>query len=315
MANLPSNTFMFNYNAKNYDPSTYTIPKTEGQLFAQNIVLNTEPESYDDTSIYFGNKQSKYTYIYDNSNLNPFERHSPNNSFTFIYKTSGFTSSSTNLFANRYGGYNYMVRGSMLHTSQSGFLNLAPNTSPEICVIRVNSDGSCERKFVDENGITLRITTSSSITWGGSSRGVGFFCDVQYGEYFANRFYWMYCSMETLTDAEVLKVIQFNENTKTFELSTDSLTYSYSGGSQNVIVTSDNPWTASTTDSWITISSSTGDTGETTVIVTVGSTILTNRTGTVTFTDGEDTLTLTVNQTKYDGFPINKLYINGDRIN
>lgn len=315
MATLPSNSFMFNYNAKNYDPSTYTISKTEGQLFAQDIVLNTAPASYDDTSIYFGNKLSKYTYLYDNTSLNPFERHSPNNSFTFIYKTSGFTSSGTNLFANRYGGYNYMVRGTMLHTSESGFLNLTPPSSPEICVIRVNSDGSCERKFVDENGTTLNSVSKSSISWGGNSSGICFFSDATYNEYFADRFYWMYCSMETLTDAEVLKVIQFNENTKTFEISTDTFTYSYSGGSQNVIVTSDNPWTASTTDNWITISPSTGDTGETTVIVTVGSTIFTDRTGTVTFTDGEDTLTLTVNQTKYEGFPINKLYINGDRIN
>ena len=42
---------MENYNEKNYYPSTYTIPKTEGQLFAQDIVLNSSPSSYDSIPI------------------------------------------------------------------------------------------------------------------------------------------------------------------------------------------------------------------------------------------------------------------------
>lgn len=102
-----------------------------------------------------------------------------------------------------------------------------------------------------------------------------------------------------------------------FELSTSALTFSSIASSSTITVTSsDNPWTASTTDSWITINPITGDTGETNVTVTVSSNYFTDRTGTVSFTDGKETLQLTVTQkNRVDYIPFKKLFINGDRIN
>lgn len=213
MPSLPSNTFMFNYNARQYDSSTYTFPKTTGQLFDVDLTLNGEPYTYTDEYVGFNGKSLYMGYAFSSNAQNPFNRVSSASSFTFIYKTSGFTTGDSNLFCNRNTNYNYMVRGNMLHTSQSGFLSLTPSSSPEICVIRVNSNGNSERKFVDSNGNTLQITTASTISWGGINNGIGFFAGYATGdEYFQNRFYWMYCSMETLTDAEVLQVIQYNEN-------------------------------------------------------------------------------------------------------
>lgn len=321
MASLPSNTFMFNYNAKEYNPATYTFPKTTGQLFDYDLVLNGAPYSYTDEYVDYNGKSIYMGYTYSTNANNPFNRVSSASSFTFIYKTSGFTSSTSNLFANRNNNYNYMVRGDRFHTSTSGFLTLTANTSPEICVIRISSNGNSEKKIVDSNGTTLQITTASTISWGGLNNGVGFFYGYavntlgSVNEYFKDKFYWMYCSMETLTDEEVLQVIQYNEKLKKFEIEPDTLFFSSNGGTQSVAINSDNPWTATTTDNWITISPTTGNSGEGTISITVGSSTFTDRIGTVTITDGEDNLTLTVNQTGYTKLPYNKLYMNGDNLN
>jgi len=316
MANLPSNSFMFNYNAKQYDSSTYTFPKTTGQLFDVDLTLNGAPSSYTDEYVDFAGKSVYMGYTYTSNAQNPFNRVSSASSFTFIYKTSGFTSGSNNIFSNRYTLYNYMVRGNMLHTNSSGFLSLTPSSSPEICVIRISSNGNSERKFVDSNGNTLQITTASTISWGGLNNGVGFFAGYATGsETFQDKFYWMYCSMETLTDEEVLQVIKYNEQNKTFEIEPDTLFFTSNSGTESVAINSENPWTASTTDNWITILPTTGNSGEGTISITVGSSIFSNRTGTVTITDGVDRLTLTVYQTGYTKFPYNKLYMNGDNLN
>lgn len=214
MPSLPSNTFMFNYNARQYDSSTYTFPKTTGQLFDVDLTLNGEPYTYTDEYVGFNLNRTIYMgYQYNSNAQNPFNRASSANTFTFIYKTSGFTAGDRNLFCNRNTNYNYMIRGNSMHTAASNYLSLTPSSSPEICVIRVNSNGTSERKFVDSNGNTLQVTTGATINWGQLNNGIGFFAGYATGgEYFQNRFYWMYCSMETLTDAEVLQVIQYNEN-------------------------------------------------------------------------------------------------------
>lgn len=319
MANLPSNTFMFNYNAKDYNSTTHTFPKTTGQLFNNDLVLtgSSFPVVYEDYLDFTSNTNAWKGFYPDSS----FDRTdtTTGRSLTFIYKTSGFTANDRNLFANRYNSYNYMIRGTMFHTLQSGFLSLAPPTNPQICVIRVSSNGYSERKFVDSEGITINSVTSSTIDYGGEAGGFGFFSGFgnQNSELFKGKFYWMYCSFETLTDEEVLQVIKYNENSSVFELSTDALTFSYESSSSIITVTSsDNPWTATTQDSWITINPNTGDTGETNVTVTVSSNYFTDRTGTVSFTDGKETLQLTVTQkNRVDYIPFKKLFINGDRIN
>ena len=205
--------FMFNYNAKEYDSSTRTFPKTEGQLFDEDLVLVGSPRAVYGDHLDMSNGSAYMGKEYSTNAENPFNRNSSNNSFTFIYKTSGFTSGSNNLFGNRDIGYNYMVRGNMLHTSQSGFLSLTPSSYPEICLIRIYADGKSERKFLDSNGNVLQSTSSTTISWGSETNGFSFFAGYYNGgEKFNATFYWMYCSLETLTDEEVKKVIEYNEN-------------------------------------------------------------------------------------------------------
>ena len=319
MATLPSNTFMFNYNAREYNSSTKTFPKTKGQLFDEDLVLQGSPRAVYEDHLDMTNGSAYMGKQYSTNAENPFNRNSSNNSFTFIYKTSGFTSDNNNLFGNRDNSYNYMVRGSMFHTSQSGFLNLTPSTYPEICLIRIYADGKSERKFLDSSGNVLQSTSASTISWGGESRGFAFFAGYRDGnEKFDSTFYWMYCSLETLTDEEVKKVIAYNENTTTFETDVTAITASYNSTTCAVTLTTEEgmEWTASTTNDWISISPNQG-TGSSVFIVTVAkNTGYAARNGLITVTNGEDTIEITVGQEKYPLLvPNNNIYRGGNRIN
>lgn len=310
---------MFNYNAREYNSSTRTFPKTQGQLFDEDLVLGGSPRAIYEDHLDMSNGSAYMGKQYSTNAENPFNRNSSNNSFTFIYKTSGFTSGSNNLFGNRDNNYNYMVRGNMFHTSQSGFLSLTPSSYPEICLIRIYADGKSERKFLDSSGNVLKSTSSSTISWGGESRGFGFFAGYRDGgERFNATFYWMYCSLETLTDTEVKKVIAYNENTTTFETDITAITASYNSTTCAVTLTAeeDMAWTASTNDGWITVSPLTG-TGSATITISLSTNNnYTPRTGTVTLTNGEDVIEIECSQAKHPVLvPKNNIYREGRLIN
>lgn len=302
MASLPSNTFMFNYNAREYNSSTHTFPKTQGQLFDEDLVLNKAISIYTGEALYFGGTAAYMGKQYSTSSQNPFNRDSSNSSFTFIYKTSGFTSVSNNLIANRGSNYNYMVRGNKFHTSDSNFLNLTPSASPEICLIRIYSDGRSERKFLDSNGTVLQSTSSATISWGAESNAIGFFSG--YGnsgnECFADWFYWMYCSLETLTDAEVLQVIKYNEPA-TFGPDDNSFSATYTGLTTSTTLNAEDlTWSAATVPSWITVSPSTGS-GTTPISIAIAqNNAYSARTGSIIFTSSEsDTAEIAITQAKH----------------
>ena len=106
-----------------------------------------------------------------------------------------------------------MVRGGCLHTSDSSFLNMIPQSDPYILLVRIKADGSSERSVLDANGNVLQTVTASNVSWGSSTTGVSFFSGrVGGNENFDGIFYWMYLSNEALTDAEVQQVINYNEN-------------------------------------------------------------------------------------------------------
>lgn len=311
---------MFNYNAREYNSSTHTFPKTEGQLFNEDLVLNQNPNSVGENYVYFGNSRAYMGKNYGTTSTNPFNRDSSHNSFTLIYKTSGETGNE-NIVANRAGGYNYMARATMFHTSQSGFLSLTANTNPHICLVRIYADGKSERKFLDSSGNVLQSTSASSISWGNASMAFGFFSG--YGnagnEFFKSYFYWMYCSLETLTDAEVLQVIQYNENTgPTFEVDTTAITATYSATTSSITLTTeeDMDWTASTLNNWITVSPASG-TGSATITISVSQNkTYISRTGSVEITNGEDTIDIVCTQERHPLLvPKNNIYRGGNLIN
>ena len=227
---LPSNTFLFNYNAKRFNNSTGVIGKEPGQLFDNDLELyNGAGLVLNNDSISFG-FNSYQTYCFSDTGSNPFNRTSADCTFTFIYKTSGYTDGRDNkLFANRrvsgqpyqsaYDCHNYLISSETVFGFDDGEGHggyFFPQNNPQYIVVRAFADNSGLRQEVDANGNTIQSGGTSFVEWDAPSAGVGFFtggCNYTGNvECFRSTFYWMYCSNETLTDAEVLQVIRYNDN-------------------------------------------------------------------------------------------------------
>ena len=221
---LPSNTFLFNYNAKRYNSSTGTFTKEEGQLFDEDLVLlNSSLVTLDNNYVTLNGVNTYMTYHWSSATENPFNRTSADCSFTFIYKTSGYTNQGDKkLFSNRqawsngqteYDCHNYLIASDNVYGFEG---TMTPNNNPQYIVIRVFNDNSGLRQEVDANGGVIQSAETAFVDWGTPSAGCGFFTGgYNYHctqETFDSRFYWMYCSNETLTDEEVLQVIKYNDN-------------------------------------------------------------------------------------------------------
>lgn len=209
---FPNKPFMYNYNAKEYDPGTYTFPKKTGQLFNEDLVLNQAPTSVSADCVSFVGSTAVMLKGYNTSSDNPFNRDSSDRKLTAIYKVGSFTSNDQTLFGNRGSGYNYMIRGIQFHTSNGSFLRYTPSTNPYIMLVRVQEDGKCERSVLDVNGNVLQQASATSISWGSASDKICFFSEYGWSQYFNGILYWMYLSNDALTDNEVLQIINYNEN-------------------------------------------------------------------------------------------------------
>lgn len=100
-----------------------------------------------------------------------------------------------------------------------------------------------------------------------------------------------------------------------FGISTENMSFDYTGGTSALTITSEESWTASTNDSWLTLSSITG-TGNSEITVTAQLNKDQERTGSITVTDGNANVSCTIKQSKY---PVllycENLFKNGNTIN
>lgn len=77
-----------------------------------------------------------------------------------------------------------------------------------------------------------------------------------------------------------------------------------SGGTENITITSLSAWSITSSESWITFSQNSGDSGSTTVTATIAShTDSSARTATITVTDGTNVSTINVSQEAYNDYP------------
>lgn len=112
-----------------------------------------------------------------------------------------------------------------------------------------------------------------------------------------------------------------NEPSKTtaffpqFSIEPENISFDYAGGTSALTITSEGDWTASTNDSWLTLSSITG-TGNSEITVTAQLNKGQERTGIITVTDGNTNVSCTITQSKY---PLllycENLFKNGNTIN
>ena len=211
---LPDVPFMFNYNAKNY--SNGVIPNAPAALFEYDCTLsNTNVVDYYGDYLTF-NGDANFSLNYSSSTDNPFNR-SGNDPMTIIMKTRTVDNGGNNHpLANRGGSYNWMCRISndyqWLHTSKSSYSSAisVPYTygSENIVAYRCLNDGN----GFAQNYTTGEIGATTKTSWGTKSSVINFFDGGYTGEIFRGDFYWMYCSLEQLTDEQIQQVIDYNEN-------------------------------------------------------------------------------------------------------
>ena len=206
---LPDVPFTVNYNAKQYNASTKTLLKTEGQLADVDAVITGGTPTVNDGYLTIASSTratiSGYQNYFNRSNSTP--------NLTIISKqrTDG---SNGHMFANRDSNYNWMYRcysnKLTLHgTSEQGYV--AVTTQPVIESVRINSS----RLLTYNNYTNNTSSTYSSFNYGSTNSG-RFALFAGYastsGEWFVGDFYWVYMCQGTLTDEQVQQVIDYNEN-------------------------------------------------------------------------------------------------------
>lgn len=207
-ATLPDVPFTVNYNAKQYNASTKTLLKTEGQLADVDAVITEGTPTVHDGYLTIASSTRATISGYQNY----FNRTDSTPNLTIISKQRT-DDSNCHMFANRDSNYNWMYRcysnKLTLHgTSEQGQLSVT--TQPVIESVRVNSS-----RFLTYNNYTNNTSsTYSSFNYGGTnSSATALFAGYAYnsGEWFVGDFYWVYMSQSTLTDEQVQQVIDYNE--------------------------------------------------------------------------------------------------------
>ena len=214
---LPDVPFVLNYNAKQYNASTHTIPYTEGALNAIDAVITGTTANIIDHSSdgYIQLTGSTSTAIRALVGTTNFSRSSSSPNITIICKayTPG-SSTEGNILSNRKESYNWMYRhkSSVLTfhgNSEQGSIAVS-NTEPNTCSVRIGSD----RVLKYNNWTKNTISTVSNFNYGSNSNGGALFSGYysSSGEFWKGVFYWIYMSLNTLTDEQVQQVIDYNEN-------------------------------------------------------------------------------------------------------
>lgn len=331
MESLPNKSFVFNYNARDYNTSTFTIPNEAGATMDRDMVITATTTTVRNQVVFNDDyitvpTSAISTFDFSSSGANPLNITSSSKNMTIVAKCRRI--SWTNFLGSRIGATypNWINRtggsgisfhdGSSSHTSGGDY---APYDSGAVVTfwIRVNNL-SVEIK---------NMTSGQSNTPFNMSPGTG----VASFSFFASRtsissadlvvepgsgdFYWCYCSREVLTDEEIQQVIKFNESN--FGPDSTGTTIAQSGGTSTTNIESETGWTVTTKPTWVTVSPSSGESGTTAITFTIKKNNFSSRTGVVLFTDDEgNTAEYTIDQGGTENqLPYDKMFRNNRRLN
>lgn len=222
-ATLPDIPFVLNYNAKNYDATTHSIPMTSGQLNDTDAVAYRNPNNIVDHSAdgYITISNSSMRIRKQGQDISLFNRTSNSTSSDLTIVCKAKSTSGENIITNRDSNYNWMYRlktsGSLRFHGTSETGSIAWNTSnPDIMSVRTYYDSGTKLKY---NNWTQNTSTSPvSFSYGstntdGSSAGALFvgYSWTSTNEQWGGDFYWVYMAQANLTDAQIQEVIDYNE--------------------------------------------------------------------------------------------------------
>lgn len=209
-ATLPDVPFTVNYNAANYDSSTQTFAKTNGQLADTDVTITSGTLTAHDgyVTVASGSRGviSGYGDYFNRTNSTP--------NLTIISKqrTEG---ENCHMFANRISSsFNWMYRPYSNKLTLHGDWeqgDIAVTTQPVIESVRIDSNRLATYNNYTDNASSTKSNFSYSSSINGSVALFAGYTDIS-GEWFVGDFYWIYMSQTTLTDEQVQQVINYNES-------------------------------------------------------------------------------------------------------
>ena len=223
-ATLPNVPFVLNYNAKNYDATTHSIPMTTGQLNDTDAVAYNNPNNivdhHEDGYITISSSSMRIRKVGQDISLFNRQSNSSSSELTIVSKAKTATNGTFSVMTNRDSNYNWMYRQYGDHltlhgTSETGQISCS-DTDPNILSVRTYYENGTLVKY---NNWTQNTSTSpQSFSYGStnnddSSAGSLF---VGYAwndgnEQWSGDFYWIYMAQANLTDDQVQQVIAYNE--------------------------------------------------------------------------------------------------------
>ena len=216
--------FVFNFNARDYDPVTRTIPAENGALETNAFILGANPvavsadsltiDSYNNHSMVTVISTGKYgLYSIDGTN---------NRAATWIFKFGAYGSEhAPHFLSNRtMWNYNWMVRTYTdemhvcLHDSANHCDLSLDGTYPVIAAITVEPvNGAVTMRNITE-GTTVQPFNFDYYFRDNATpaffEGYSNYASSQ--EWYQGMFYWCFYANRCLTDAELQQVINYNEN-------------------------------------------------------------------------------------------------------
>ena len=208
--------FMFNFNAKDFSEGTRTFVNTPGALWDHDMVLNGSGFTASDSYVHIY-RETYARFDFPSTGANPFNRRGQDQ-LTIIAKVKGETTNDFSIFACRSetSDYCYMFREGdystryfYLHDARScgSATSISVNQLPNI-VAAIAGNGTVQlQSFTDQ-----KKGTPQPISWGGPSNSISLFSGGIGGEFWTGDFYWLFLSLEALTEAEIEQVIDYNES-------------------------------------------------------------------------------------------------------
>lgn len=214
--NALSVPFMFNYNAKDFLEDTRTFCNTPGALWDYDMVLNGPGFQAKGDYVHI-DRETYARHDFPSVNANPFNRSGQDN-LTIIAKVKGETTNDFSIFACRSetSGYCYMFREGdsstryfYLHDARAygSATSINVNQLPNIVAATVRGGMVQLHSFTDQTK-----GSPQPVSWGGPSDSISLFSGGIGGEFWIGDFYWLFLSLEALTDAEIEQVIDYNES-------------------------------------------------------------------------------------------------------
>ena len=221
-ATLPNVPFVLNYNAKDYDATTHRIAKTTGQLSDTDAIAYNNPSNIVDHSSdgYITISNSSMQIRKSGEDISLFNRYNNSTGASMTIVSKAKTTNEFSLITNRDWNYNWMYRQYVtrltLHgNSETGQITCS-SSSPNILSVRTYYDD--ETKVYYNNWTSGTSTSPISFTYGSTDDNTRYAgaLFVGYGwsntsEQWQGDFYWVYMSQNTLTDAQIQQVIDYNE--------------------------------------------------------------------------------------------------------